>query len=98
MFGFHEILIVAVIILGIIFLPPLLKKRQEPTLRRPIRPVFRLSRKMRLAVVASVIYLAIASFYFRPWQKEPVLFYYIGIGPVLLGWLIHWALKGFGKR
>ncbi|MFC1798491.1 hypothetical protein ACFLZL_01640 [Thermodesulfobacteriota bacterium] len=98
MFGFHEILIVAAIILGIIFLPSLLRKRQKPQVQRPIKPMIRLSGKMRMAVAASVIYPALASFYFQPWQKEPLLFFYIGIGPVVLGWLLRWVFKGFGRR
>lgn len=98
MFGFQEILIVTAIILGIIVLPPRFRKRQKPTLQRPIKPGVRLSGKMRIAVAVSVIYPALASFYFRPWQKEPILFYYIGVGPVVLGWLLHWVYKGFRSR
>lgn len=98
MFGFQEILVVTVIVLGIIFLPSRFRKRQEPALRRPIKPTTRLSGKIRIAIAASVVYPALVSFYFRPWQKESILFYYIGVGPVVLGWLLHWVYKGFRGR
>ena len=96
MFGFQEMLFVAAIVLGIIFVPALLNKRRPQP--RAVRPRTVLSGKMRMALSLSVLYPAIAAAFLQPWRKDPVLFYYIGIGPVALGWVLRWVLAGFRRR
>jgi hypothetical protein len=95
MFGLQEILIITAIILGLLLIPRLTAKRQP---ERPPAPKFRLSGKMRMAVAASAFYTALTAAYFRPWQKDPVMFLYVGIGPVALAWLLCWVLVGFKKK
>jgi len=95
MFGLQEILIITAIILALLFIPRMTAKRQpEP----PPAAKFRLSGKMRMAVAASAVYTAVTAGYFRPWQKDPVMFLYVGIAPVALAWLLCWVLVGFKKR
>ena len=91
MFGLQEILIVIAIILAILFFPRIMN-------RSPARPAWtgvRISAKMRIALVLSLIYPALAAAYFQPWHTDPVLFYYAGAGPVISGWLFFWVLSGF---
>ena len=95
MFGLQEILIITAIILGLLFIPRMTAKRQP---ERPAAPKFRLSGKMRMAVAASTVYTALTAGYFRPWQKDPLMFLFFGIGPVALAWLLYWVLVGFTKR
>ena len=95
MFGFQEILIITAIILGLIFLPRMITRRLPEKVNRP---EFRLSGKIRIAIAASAIYPALVAAYLHPWQKDQVLFFYMGIGPVALGWLIGWVFVGFNKK
>lgn len=94
MFGFQEILIIIGVILGLIFIPRMINQNQPQ--RRP-EPGFRLSGKVRVAIAASVVYLALTVAYFRPWQGNYLIFVYVGIGPIILAWLIYWVLSGFKK-
>ena len=94
MFGFQEILIVVAIVLGVIFIPRMMLRNQP---QRSAAHKIRLSGKTRIAVAASFLYLALATAYFQPWRKEPLLFFYMGIGPVVLGWLLWWVFQGFKK-
>jgi hypothetical protein len=94
MFGLQEILIIIGVILGLIFIPRIISQRQPE--RRPSTPI-RLSGKLRAAVVASIVYLGLTAAYVQPWRGNFLVFLYMGIGPVVLGWLIYWVLIGFKK-
>ena len=96
--GIQEILLLVAIILGILFLPRIMNRGQEkkPAAARPAAVA--LSGKMRLAIAASILWpMAIAAF-MQPWKKEIVPFLYIGLGPVILGWIIFWVYTGFIKK
>jgi len=96
MFGFQEILIITAIILAILFVPRIMN---GPSARpRPAWTGVKISAKMRIALVLSLLYPALAAAYFQPWHTDPVLFYYAGAGPVVTGWLLFWALSGFKKH
>ncbi len=95
MFGFQEILIVVALVLGVLFIPRMMAPKQP--LRSAV-PKIRLSGKTRIAVAAAFLYPALAAAYFQPWRKEPLLFFYMGIGPVVLGWLLWWVFQGFKKK
>jgi len=43
-------------------------------------------------------YPVLAAAYFQPWQKDPILFCYVGVGPVVLGWLLFWVASGFRRK
>jgi hypothetical protein len=96
MSSFQELLVIAGIILGIIFLPRMTSRM--PTRPRIVRPKTRMSGKMRVVVAASIIYPALAAAYFKPWQEGLVLFCYLGIGPVALGWMTAWIFAGFKNK
>ena len=97
MFGFQEILIISAIILGVLFIPRMMAPKREPR-PRLVSPIKMLSLQMRLVIAASIIYPVLAAGYFQPWKNDPVLFLYIGLGPVGLFWLLCWVLIGMKRR
>ena len=94
MSGFHEILLVAAILVGILFVPRLMSRRTE---QDPKQLSVTLSRNLRLAIVVSIIYPAIAAVFLQPWRRDMVMFLYTGLGPVVLGWLAYWVYSGRKK-
>jgi len=94
MSGFHEILLVAAILLGILFIPRMMPRKDAQT---STRPVLVISRNMRVAIAASVIFPTIVAAFLQPWRKDLILFIYAGVGPVLLCWLLYWVLTGRKK-
>jgi hypothetical protein len=94
MSGFQEILLVAAILLGILFIPRMMPRRGAEA---PARPAMVIPRNMRVAIAASVIYPAIVAAFIQPWRKDLILFLYTGGGPVLLGWLLYWVIAGRKK-
>ena len=94
MSGFQEILLVAVILLGILFIPRMLPRKGAQT---PTRPAMVISRNLRVAIAASVIYPIVAAAFLQPWRNDLILFLYAGMGPVLLGWLFYWVHTGRKK-
>lgn len=94
MSGFQEILLVAVILLGILFVPRMLPRRER---QASTRPAIVIPRNLRIAIAATVIYPAVAAAFLQPWRKDLILFLYAGMGPVLLGWLSYWVFTGRKK-
>ena len=94
MSGFHEILLVAAILLGILFIPRMMPRKGAPVHARPAMVI---SRNLRIAIAASVIYPAIVAAFTQPWHKDLIVFLYAGVGPVLLGWLFYWVHTGRKK-
>ncbi len=100
MSGIQEILVIVGIILAIVFIPRVTSRNQS---RRPSaiqlkNPGARLTGRMRLAIIASLIWLFGAAAYFEPWNNHLQFFLYFGFGPVLLGWGVGWVVSGFRKR
>ncbi len=95
MFGFQEILIISLIVLGAIFLPRMAAKKPAPRL---IKPKNQFSGMLRTAIAVSIVYPMIVSAIMQPWRNAPETFFYIGFGPVLLGWLMFWVFIGFKNR
>jgi hypothetical protein len=56
-----------------------------------------ISRNLRVAIAASVIYPIVAAAFLQPWRNDLILFLYAGMGPVLLGWLFYWVHTGRKK-
>ena len=94
MSGFHEILLVAVILLAILFVPRMMPRKIE---NRPKQPPLVLSRNKRLAITASVLFPVAVAGFLQPWRKDLILFAYFGLGPVILGWLLYWIITGRKK-
>jgi hypothetical protein len=97
MSGIQEILLILGLVLGVIFIPRMMPKRPEAR-RQSVTPPFKYSGRLRAALVASAIYPAIVAAWFQPWQKDLAMFCYIGIGPVVVSWLVVWVVAGFKKK
>ena len=94
--GFQEIFIISVIVAGVIFIPRMMEsKRPSPRLVRDRKS---LSGHWRLAIALSIVYPLAAAATMQPWRKNPAAFGYIGLGPVLFGWLLYWVLQGFRRK
>ena len=94
--GYQEILIISAIILGVILIPRAMEqKRPVPRL---VRPKKRLSGRWRLAIALSIVYPAATAAILQPWRQNLFSYFYFGLGPVLLGWLLYWVLQGFNRR
>ena len=95
--GIQEILVLVIIILGILFLPRILNRGQaKPAVEA--KPVVVLTGRMRLAIVASILWPAMIAAFVRPWKQDLMIFLYLGPGPVLVVWLVYWVVTGFRKK
>ncbi|UCF95250.1 MAG: hypothetical protein JSW39_14220 [Desulfobacterales bacterium] len=92
MTGIQEILVLVVIVLAVFLLPRVMGREQE---KKSAKPAFSLSGRMRLAMAASVFWPALIAAFLKPWQTSWLPFIYVGIGPVILGWVIFWVWAGF---
>ena len=94
--GMNEILLIAAIVLALIFIPRMnvTRKAGRPGVPSAAKSGFWLSGRQRLAILASIIWLAFWAVHYEPWQREWKLFVYIGAGPILVSWGLWWALKG----
>lgn len=97
MSGFQELLVILLIIFAIVFMPRMMPRKPE---RRghPVGPRKKLSGKIRLGIAFSIIYIVGMAAWLTPWQKDPLLFLYAGVGPVFAGWMLYWVAAGFRKR
>ena len=93
--GTQEILILVVIIAAIFFLPRLMAKKPDGPVT--LRPVKRLSGRMRLAIFVSILWPIALGLFLRPWQQGLILFLCVGILPVSLAWGIGWVVAGYRK-
>jgi len=98
--GIQEILVILLVILAIFFIPRMLPRKQllAPAATGPRRLVAKLSGRMRLAIVVSVIWLLIAVAYFEPWHRAINPFLYFGVCPVAIAWGVIWIFTGFRKK
>ena len=90
--GIQEILVLVAIILGILFLPRILNRNREK--KATLRPAVVLTGKTRLAIAASILWPAAMAAFMQPWKNDLFPFLYIGLGPVILGWIIFWVYTG----
>lgn len=96
--GIQEILLIALIVLGIFLIPRMVKPRPAPPKIIFQRPDLRLSWTLRLAIVLSILWPAAWAFYFRPWQQDLASFVALGLGPVAVGWSLKWVLAGLKNK
>lgn len=94
--GYQEILIISAIVLGVIFIPRMMEQK-KPALRL-VRPRKKLSGQWRLAIAFSIVYPLTMAAMMQPWRTESYRFLYLGLGPVLLGWLLYWVFQGFKRK
>ena len=98
--GMNEILLIAAIVLALIFIPRLnaSRKTRGPGVSSAAKAGFELSGRQRLAILASIFWLAFWAVHYEPWHRQWKLFMYIGAGPILVTWGLWWALKGRRSR
>lgn len=96
MLGLQEILIISAIVVGAIFIPRMVTPKKP--VPRLVRPKLKLSGKLRLCIAASLIFPLVAAAFLQPWRNDPITYLYLGVGPVLLCWLLYWVVLGFRRR
>jgi len=86
--GVSEILVLILLISGILILPRMFKPapKQIKNKKKP------LSKAKRIGIVVSVLIPIIAAVGLKPWSGDLVLFVFIGILPVALGWSLVWIM------
>jgi hypothetical protein len=98
--GTQEIFVLIIIAVLLFILPRMFSRNQSkkgPDISFS-DAVSMFSGRMRLAIIASVVWPALSAAYIKPWTGRLDPFLYIGIGPVLLGWSIRWIVTGFRKH
>jgi hypothetical protein len=53
---------------------------------------------MRLAILASILWILLTMMYFQPWRKDFVVFVYSAVSPLLAGWGVYWVIIGFKRK
>jgi hypothetical protein len=96
MLGAQEILIISAIVVGAIVIPRVM--HQNKPAPRLLPPRKKLSGLQRMAIAASIMFPLMVAAIMQPWRKDPVAYLYVGIGPVVLGWLLFWVVRGFRQR
>ncbi len=96
MLGLQEILIISAIVAGAIFIPRMVNPKKPAP--RIVRPKHKLSGKLRLGIAASIVFPLVAAAFLQPWRNDPITYLFLGLGPVLLCWLLYWVLLGFRRR
>jgi hypothetical protein len=94
--GLQEIILILLIIAILFYLPK--RAGGDATARRRVRPRISLSGRIRLAIVASILYLLAAAYLFDPRHGDPLRFAVFGGGPVILGWAIYWVVLGYRRH
>ena len=96
MSGLTEILLILLIIVVLFFLPRMVSRSAPAARKPPPRPLIkRLSGRLRLAILASVVWPAAVALWLQPWKGNPLLFVAVGMAPVIVGWGVYWVLVGF---
>jgi hypothetical protein len=97
MSGLAEILLIVAIILGIILLPRTLHRAQENDTPQADQGL-RLTGWHRLAIIASLLWPVLLTFYLKPWRGDWLIFVSVAVFPVGLAWGVYWIFSGFRDR
>lgn len=97
MSGIAELLLIAAIVVGVFVLPKRLSRRPGRDIphRTGGPPV---SGRMRIAILGSLLWPALAALFLKPWNSQWVIFLYVAVGPVALIWGVYWVFSGFRKE
>ena len=96
MSGVTEILLIIVIVLAIFFLPRLAAKRNSGDNYRD-KQYLKVSGKMRIAILVSVIWPAAFAIIMEPWNDGVIRYICIGLAPVAFLWGVWWVIVGYRK-
>ena len=97
MTGISEILILVLLIVCILILPRFFKGEPDKK-SSSANKLKKLSPKMRLSIVVTLIYPIAMALYLKPWNQSLILFISFGIIPVFLAWAIFWITAGNKKK
>jgi len=92
--GISEILVLLLLITCVLILPRMFKGEPAPSKKNLQK---KLTAKIRLGIVLSIVYPLAAALYFKPWLNNPIPFFSVGVLPVLLTWGGIWILAGRKK-
>ena len=95
MAGIQEILTIVLILMAIIILPRIINSRK--TITHTTRKKIRLTGRIRMGIVISIMVPVTAALLLKPWQHNMVSFIATGIIPVATGWAVFWIFSGFKK-
>ena len=95
--GIQEILLIVLIVSGIFLVPRMMKPRPAPQKIVLRRHALKVSWKLRLAIVMSILWPLACAVYFKPWQQTLIPYAVVGIGPVFVGWSVNWVVAGMRK-
>ena len=98
--GTQEIFVLIIISVLLFILPKMFSRNQSkkgPDISLS-DTVSMLTGRMRLAIIASVVWPILVAVYLKPWSGGLDPFLYIGIGPVLIGWSARWIVAGFRRH
>ena len=87
MAGISEILLLILLITALLILPRMLKSPGGNAKARR-----KLNRKMRIALVLSLVYPIMGAVVLKPWEGNIISFIALGIAPVALAWALGWIL------
>ncbi|MBF0574300.1 MAG: hypothetical protein HQK69_11190 [Desulfamplus sp.] len=94
MAGIQEVLTIGFIIIFIFFIPRLFKTDNVQA-HKKIASQSQISGKKRLGIVISLFLPLTMVFILKPWEENLLLFLFVGIFPVALGWAGVWVKDGF---
>ena len=101
--GPQELMLLALVAIGVFVLRRVIRA-QLPEESRPLdspppaAPEPRIPAPMRLALVATGIFVVVAALVLRPWARDPLSFFSYGILPVAIAWGLGWVMAGVGRR
>ena len=99
MSGLTEILLILLIVVVLFFLPRMVSRPATPLRKVPPQPLLKkISGHWRLAILASVIWLAAMTLWLQPWAGNQTLFVGVGAAPVVVGWGVWWVVSGFKQK
>ena len=98
MSGLTEILLILLIVAVLFFLPRVVSRPASRVRPVPPQPLLKkLSGRLRLAILASAVWLAAIALWLQPWADNQILFAGIGAAPVLIGWGGYWVFSGYRR-
>ena len=92
--GIQEILLLVLVIAIVLYLP---KLRSAGSDSRVKGSPTALAGRLRLAIMASLCWVALTAVFLEPWQGSWLRFLYVGMGPVVASWGIYWVVRGYRK-
>jgi predicted Na+-dependent transporter len=96
--GFHEILLIAALVLGFLYVPRFLSHRGRSSATGESARSWvgtRIGWGMRAVIVVSVLWPVMVGLYTRPWSGSFLGFVRLGVVPVLAFWGVLWIAAGF---